>query len=148
MLNKFRFPYFILGLGIGIILVNTIYIFNPNIEYREYTEEEIISSAMDLGMVFVKDSIDISKKEETKEVEVEVDLDDEIKKELTLVVKSGDSLERVSSKLFKLGVIEDEQDFHKFAKEKNVEKRIRVGTYKLSPNMDYENIIMILTKSP
>lgn len=148
MLNKFRFPYFILGLGIGIILVNTIYIFNPNIEYREYTEEEIISSAMDLGMVFVKDSIDISKKEETKEVEVEVDLDDEIKKEVTLVVKSGDSLERVSSKLFKLGVVEDEQDFHKFAKEKNVEKRIRVGTYKLSPNMDYENIIIILTKSP
>lgn len=146
MLNKFRLSHFLLGLGIGIILTNTIYIFNPKIIYKEYTEDEIISSAMELGMVFVKDNIDISNKEELKELNT--DIEGEMKNEITLVVKSGDSLEEVSNKLFELGVVEDGQGFHKFAKEKDVEKKIRVGTYKLDSNMNYETIIKIITKSP
>ncbi|NMB08526.1 MAG: endolytic transglycosylase MltG [Tissierellia bacterium] len=147
MLDKFKLPYFILGLGIGIIITNALYSFNPNIEYKEYTEEEIISSAKELGMVFVKDSINISK-EETKPLdETKTASQDEIEKELVLVVEPGDSLEKVSNKLSLLGIVENEQDFHKFAKEKNLEKKIRVGTYKLDQNMDYEILIKILTKS-
>ena len=147
MLDKFKLHYFILGLGIGIIITNALYSFNPNIEYKEYTEEEIISSAKELGMVFVKDSINISK-EETKPLdETKTASQDEIEKELVLVVEPGDSLEKVSNKLSLLGIVENEQDFHKFAKEKNLEKKIRVGTYKLDQNMDYEILIKILTKS-
>lgn len=147
MLDKFKLPYFILGLGIGIIITNALYSFNPNIEYKEYTEEEIISSAKELGMVFVKDSINISKEETKLLDETKTASQDEIEKELVLVVEPGDSLEKVSNKLSLLGIVENEQDFHKFAKEKNLEKKIRVGTYKLDQNMDYEILIKILTKS-
>lgn len=143
MLDKFRLPYLVLGLGIGIVLTSTIYTLNPNIKYREYTEEEIITAATDLGMIFVKDSIDISQnKEKNKEKKEE-------KKEekIILVVEAGDNSEQVFDKLFKLGVISDIEDFSKYAKEKNIEKRIRIGTYKLALNMDYDTIISILTKS-
>ena len=47
MLNRYRFPFLLLGIGIGIILT-TIYIFNPYIEYRDYSKEEIIAEATDL----------------------------------------------------------------------------------------------------
>ena len=119
MLNKFRVPYIILGVGIGIILTSTIYTLNPNVKYKEYTEEEIIT-------------------EETEETE---------ETEIILVVEAGDNSEKVFDKLFELGVITDKKDFSKYAKEKNIEKRIRIGTYKLALNMDYDTIISILTKS-
>ena len=43
MLNRYRFPFLLLGIGIGIILTNTIYAFNPSIKYRDYSREEIIA---------------------------------------------------------------------------------------------------------
>lgn len=55
MSDKFKLPYLILGLGIGIIITNLLYSINPKVEYREYTEEEIVSLAKELGMVFVKE---------------------------------------------------------------------------------------------
>ena len=129
-----------MGLGIGIILTSTIYTLNPNVKYKEYTEEEIIAAATDLGMIFVKDSIDTSRDKDLKQEEKE-------EKEIILVVEAGDNSEQVFDKLFQLGVILDKEDFSKYAKEKNVEKRIRIGTYKLDLNMDYDTIISILTKS-
>ena len=144
MLDKFRVPYLILGLGIGIILTSTIYTLNPNVKYKEYTEEEIITAATDLGMVFVKDSIDTSRDKKSKREEQK---DKKGKEEIILVVEAGDNSEKVFDKLFELGVITDKKDFSKYAKEKNIEKRIRIGTYKLALNMDYDTIISILTKS-
>ena len=144
MLDKFRVPYLILGLGIGIILTSTIYTLNPNVKYKEYTEEEIITAATDLGMVFVKDSIDTSRDKKSKREEQK---DKKGKEEIILVVEAGDNSEKVFDKLLELGVITDKKDFSKYAKEKNIEKRIRIGTYKLALNMDYDTIISILTKS-
>ena len=144
MLDKFRLPYLVLGLGIGIILTSTIYTLNPNVKYKEYTEEEIITAATDLGMVFVKDSIDTSRDKKSKREEQK---DKKGKEEIILVVEAGDNSEKVFDKLLELGVITDKKDFSKYAKEKNIEKRIRIGTYKLALNMDYDTIISILTKS-
>ena len=148
MFDKIKLPYLLLGLGIGIIITNLVYSFNPNVEYRQYTEEEIISQARELGMVFVKDSISASTNTNSSEEKTGSTVKDERPREkLTLVVEAGDTLEKVSNKLFELGAIEDSQDFHKFAKEKKLEKKIRIGTYTLEPNMDYETIIKIITKS-
>lgn len=135
MLNRYRFQFLLLGIGIGIILTNTIYIFNPYIKYRDYSKEEIIAEATDLGMVFVKDNIDIySEKEKEKNEEIK------------FIIESGDSLEKVSKGLYELGIIDDAEKFHKFVKDKKMDKKLRVGTYTLSPNLDYETIINMLTK--
>ena len=148
MLDKDRFPFLILGIGIGIILTNTIYTFNPNVKYRDYSRKEIIAEATDLGMVFIKDNIDISPKEE-KYLENSIDeLEREDQKEKTqFIIEYGDSLEKVSMGLYELGIIGDRDKFLRFAQNKKIDKKLRVGTYMISPNLDYETIIKILTKS-
>lgn len=137
MFSKTRFPYFILGIGIGILLTSTLYILNPVIEYRDYSEEEIIEIASDLGMVFIKENINSSTKKNEKEQE---------QKKINLIVEQGDSLKKVSQKLYDLGIIDNEEKFHNYAIQKGVEKKIRVGTYVLTKGLSYDNILNILTK--
>mgnify|MGYP001000213562 FL=1 len=144
MLNKNRLSYFILGLGIGIILTSTINSFNPKIKYEEYSEKEIIEVATDLGMVFVKDSIGIDEEKDLEEKEIEKV---EAQEEIILVVKDGDDSGKVFNKLYELGVIPDKKDFSNYARKRDVEDKIRVGTYKLDRNMNYDEIISIITKS-
>ena len=82
MFNKTKFSYIILGLGIGILLTSMIYIFNPVVEYRDYSEEEIVELASELGMVFIKESIDTS----------DIKSSNEKQEKATIIVKEGDSL--------------------------------------------------------
>lgn len=137
MFSKTRFSYFMLGIGIGILLTSTLYTFNPVIEYRDYSEDEIVELASDLGMVFVKENIDISTRYNKKGQE---------QRKINLVIEQGDSLEKVSKKLFDLGIIDNESEFFNYAKGKGVEKKIRVGTYELTSALNYDNILDILTK--
>lgn len=137
MFNKTKFSYIILGLGIGILLTSIIYIFNPVVEYRDYSEEEIVELASELGMVFIKESIDTSdiKKRSNEKQE-----------KVTIIVEEGDSLGDVSIKLFELELIDSAERFHDYAKEKGMEKKIRVGIYELTPYQSYDDILDILTK--
>lgn len=144
MLNSYRFPFLLLGIGIGIILTNTIYIFNPDIRYRDYSREEIIAEATDLGMVFIKDSMDIKGDSESVINELEEEKQEE---EMQIIIEYGDSLPKVSRELYRLGIIDDTEKFNKYVEDKKMDKRLRVGTYKLSTNLDYNTIIKILTKS-
>lgn len=154
MFSKQRFPFILLGLGIGIILTNTFYTFNPNIEYREYTEEEIVAIATDLGMVFLKDNIGTSPKEEKEPVkEASLELEREKEKEeeekmdeVVFTIETGDSLIKVSRGLEKAGVIYDAEDFLNFAKDKGVDRKLRVGVYNLTTGLDYDTILSILMK--
>ncbi len=137
MFNKTKFSYIILGLGIGILLTSMIYIFNPVVEYRDYSEEEIVELASELGMVFIKESIDTSdiKKRSNEKQE-----------KVIIIVEDGDSLGDVSIKLFELELIDSAERFHDYAKEKGMEKKIRVGSYELTPYQSYDDILDILTK--
>ncbi|MCF6461339.1 hypothetical protein [Clostridium sp. Cult3] len=132
MFNKVRLPYIILGLGMGILLTSIIYILNPIVKYRDYTEEEIVTLASDLGMVFVKENIDSSINIQEQKVK--------------LIVDKGDPLEKVSKKLFELGVVDNAEKFHQYAKDKGIDKKIRVGTYELGLDLEYDKILDILTK--
>ena len=152
MLNKCRLPFIILGIGIGILLTNTIYIFNPKMEYRDYSEEEIIAKATELGMVFIKNNIETSTiKDDNENFQVDVeksgDKENETgeKKEIQFIIEYGDSLEKVSKGLYELEIIDDMERFLKFAKDKKVDRKLRVGNYKLSLDSDYETIIKVFT---
>ena len=65
---------------------------------------------------------------------------------MKFVVDKGDSLEKVSKRLFELGIVDDAEKFHKYAKDKGVDKKIRVGTYELTLDIGYDKILDILTK--
>lgn len=138
MSNKYKILFLILGIGIGIILTNMIYYVNPVIEYVECSEEDIISKAKDLGMVFVKNNIETnSNKEELNKAEVK-------KKKFT--VKSGDTLDEISERLYELGLIDNAKNFCQYSTAKGVAKHLRTGNYVISSDFDYETIIKILTK--
>lgn len=138
MSMKQKFPFVLLGVGIGIIITNTVYCLNPIVEYKEYTQEEIIEKAKDLGMVFVKESIDVDN--QSKEDY------EEKSKEISFVIEQGDNLKEISYNLLEKGIIDDAEDFRNYAKEKGVSRKFRVGTYSLNYHMDYDEIINILTK--
>jgi cell division protein YceG involved in septum cleavage len=136
MFFRQKFPYILLGIGIGVLLTNIIYNFHPNVQYREYSQEEIIEKAKELGMVFLKDVIkvesDTEEKEDSKKVE--------------FAVKKGDSLTEIASNLHGAGIIEDVDSFVKYVRGKGLDKKIRVGSFMLSPDMDFDEIIDILLK--
>jgi len=136
MFFRQKFPYILLGIGIGILLTNIIYNFHPNVQYREYSQEEIIEKAKELGMVFLKDVIkvesDTEEKEDSKKVE--------------FAVEKGDSLTEIANNLHEAGIIEDVNSFVKYVREKGLDKKIRVGSFMLSPDMDFDEIIEILLK--
>lgn len=136
MFFRQKFPYILLGIGIGVLLTNIIYNFHPNVQYREYSQEEIIEKAKELGMVFLKDVIKVESDTEEKE--------DSKKVEFT--VKKGDSLTEIASNLHGAGIIEDVNSFVKYVREKGLDKKIRVGSFMLSPDMDFDEIIDILLK--
>lgn len=174
MFSKHKLPFLLLGLGIGIILTNAIYTLNPPWEYRDYSNQEIIERAKELGMVFIKDSIDIAAdKEEGNQDNKELisdtdngDIEDESEnfasesekdqeeslefygelEEVTFIIETGDTLTKVSRGLEKAGIIDDAESFLNYGKKKGVDKRLRVGVYKLTKGLDYDSIISILLK--
>jgi hypothetical protein len=48
--NKIHIYYVLLGIGIGLVLASVINIISPNVKIKEYTDEEIIQRARELGM--------------------------------------------------------------------------------------------------
>ncbi|MCB5560239.1 hypothetical protein [Anaerosalibacter bizertensis] len=60
MRDKINIFYIILGIGIGIILTSLIFTLKPKIKYVDYSDDEIIKKAKELGMVSVKEKIELN----------------------------------------------------------------------------------------
>lgn len=139
MRDKINVFYVILGIGIGIILTSLIFTLNPKIKYIDYSDDEIIKKAKELGMVSVKEKIELNEEKDKKE---------EAKKEIILFrVENDDTLTSVADRLFKKGLIANKEDFIQFAKYKEADKKLRTGDYKLEKKLSYNEIIKILIKS-
>ncbi|SCL95623.1 hypothetical protein [Sporanaerobacter sp. PP17-6a] len=132
MTKKIYFFYILIGIGIGIIFSTFIFKLNPIVEDRQYSDDEIIEKAKELGMVFVKENIDVkpSSKEEYS----------------SFVVKNGDTLIDISNNLFKKGFVDDPDEFTQFVKDKGLERKIAPEKYELKKNLSYTTILKILTE--
>ena len=73
---KIKYFYILLGFGIGIIFTSTVFILNPYIEYKDYSKEEIVEKAKELGMVFVKENIQVDSADIDEDVDVEEEIAD------------------------------------------------------------------------
>lgn len=145
--RKIKLSYILLGLGIGIILTNFIYYISPRIEYRDLSDDEIIEKAKDLGMVFVKDAIQVDKVEDDYKDDYIDESNEEELEEIVFKVEEGQNLTNIAENLYRLGLIDDISSFINYCKERGITSRLRVGTYKLTTGMDYETLVKILTKS-
>lgn len=148
MNKKVKLAYLFLGIGIGIIFVNALYSFYPQIKYMDLGDDVIIERARELGMVNLKESIDMENpKEELIEEEEKKEVE-EPKVEIEILVESGSSLTSVARKLYRAELIEDMDEFILFVKEKKLDKKIITGRYKIESDSSYEEIIETLTKRP
>lgn len=148
MNKRIKLAYLTLGIGIGMIFTNILYSFNPNIKYLDLEDEAIIEKAKELGMVNLKESIEV---ENIKEDPIEEKKEDEVIEpiiETEIIVESGSNLTRVAKNLYDANLIKDVDEFVLFVKGKKLDKKIRTGRYKIKSNSSYDDIIEILTRRP
>lgn len=148
MNKRIKLAYLTLGIGIGMIFTNILYSFNPNIKYLDLEDEAIIEKAKELGMVNLKESIEV---ENIKEDAIEENKEDEVIEpiiETEIIVESGSNLTRVAKNLYDANLIKDVDEFVLFVKGKKLDKKIRTGRYKIKSNSSYDDIIEILTRRP
>lgn len=137
-MRKDRLSFLLLGLGIGIILTNFVYYMVPNVEYRDLTDEEIVERAKELGMVFIKDAIEVNSSKDSVPTEAESE-------EIVFKIEKGETLEIISDNLYNAGLIDDKDRFINYAEEKGMARSFRTGTYYLTKGMDYETLLKTLT---
>lgn len=133
--------YILLGVGIGIIVTSLFFFLKPNVKYKEYTNEEIIEKATELGMVTIKESLNTNRKENIEKEETQT----KTQKEIKFTVSSGQPLVEIANNLFKSGIIEDKEEFIQFVKDNNMDKRLLPGDYVLKSNLSYTTIMKILS---
>lgn len=129
--------YILFGVGIGIIVTSIFFILNPHVKYKEYSNEEIIEKATELGMVTVKESLDKNKENDIEFEEMTVG------KKVT--ISSGQSLIEIANNLLENGIIEDKQEFVQFVLDNKMEKRLLPGDYILQSNLSYNTIMKTIT---
>lgn len=148
MNKKVKLAYLFLGIGIGIIFVNVLYSFYPQIKYMDIGDDIIIERARELGMVNLKESINMDNLKDELIEEEEKEEVEEPKVEIKIVVESGSSLTSVARKLYRAELIEDMDEFILFVKEKKLDKKIITGEYKIESGSSYDEIIETLTRRP
>ena len=146
MFIRHKFPYILLGIGIGILLTNIIYDFHPKVEYREYSQDEIIEMAKEMGMVFLKDSIKVESSTQDEQVLENAESVEDGPINVQFVIEQGEFLEEIARNLYSEGIIDDVDSFMKYVRSKGLDRRFRVGTYTLSTGMNYDEIIDVLLK--
>lgn len=145
MERRYKLSYLILGIGIGILVTSTLYSNFPNVKYVEFTDDIIIEKAKELGMVNLKESINLdnlSNNEKKVKDETVTEKEEYIKFEII----KGETLEDVASNLFNLGIIDNKKEFIQLAEDKTLDKMFNYGVYELKFNLSYSTIIKILTE--
>jgi len=133
--------YVLLGVGIGIIISSVFFFLNPNVQYKEYSNEEIIEKATELGMVTIKEALNTNNEENIRKEETQLETEREIK----FTISSGQPLVEIANNLFESEIIEDKEEFIQFVKDNNMDKRLLPGDYVLKSNLSYATIMKILS---
>lgn len=145
MENKSKIRYLLLGLGIGIIITNILNSLYPRLEYIELSDEEVIERAKELGMVKVKENIKILEdpiEDNKSEDKIEAE---EVIIEKEILIEKGTELTKVAKQLYAADLIDDEEEFIFYVRGKELSGKINYGSYNIRNNLDYSEIIKILT---
>ncbi len=150
-MKKTKIVYLTLGLGIGLVISNILYSIFPNFKYIDLSESDIIERAQELGYVSIKEKIkaEEDKEEPEKSVELSSEELDESKaeaKDIEIKILEGDTLKDITRKLLDLGLIENEEKFILAVEEKDMDKNFAYGKFYLPLDLDYSEIIRLLTR--
>ena len=84
--------------------------------------------------------------EPVKPTEAPAGMQQEENEVVTLVIKSGETSWSISKALYELGVLEDASGFDSFLCQNGYDKTIRIGEFKISKNLTYEEIAKIIAR--
>ncbi len=171
--NKVHIYYLLLGVGIGLLFGSIVNFASPNVEYREYTEEEIRQKAQGLGMYELDEIFEMNdmlnqqvektlEKENSNQEDNPSTLEDENKAEekdeieekkaleteeyIEFRIKEGESSKIVINNLFEANIIEDKAKFTELVYEKQMSKKLKYGLFNIPKGADYDTVIEIITR--
>ncbi len=149
MKKRTKLAYLVLGIGIGIIVSSTLYSILPNVKYIELSDDIIRKKAIELGMINLKESINLdNSSKEKNQNKNEVATENVLEKDeyVIIEIEKGYTLEDVAKNLFKSGLIDNEEEFILLAEDKTLDKKFNYGKFKIKYNTSYSTIIKILTE--
>lgn len=149
MKKRTKLAYLVLGIGIGIIVSSTLYSILPNVKYIELSDDIIRKKARELGMINLKESINLdNSSKEKNQNKNEVATENVLEKDeyVIIEIEKGYTLEDVAKNLFKSGLIDNEEEFILLAEDKTLDKKFNYGKFKIKYNTSYSTIIKILTE--
>ncbi|KNF09959.1 putative periplasmic solute-binding protein [Gottschalkia purinilytica] len=153
--NKNGLYLILLGVGIGFVITSLLSTLFTKPKYVEYSEEEIIQKARDLGMVSLKEKIEKNEKNEKKEInnskkdttEEVINKEKDIKNNyIKFTINPGDTSDIIVKNLHSKGIVEDKEKLSQMIIGKNLQRKFQRGTYTVSKDMSYEQLISILTQ--
>lgn len=137
----------LLGVGIGIILTSSILYFNPRIEYKEYTDEEIVSKYTEIKLKNERkasNSKEDNNKNKVNDLEEENEQQEE-KKIKEMVINEGESIKDIIDRLYELNIIDNKEKFLDRLKERKSTQKIQYGEYDIEIPINYDEIIDEIT---
>jgi len=161
-IDKKHVYFLVLGIGIGMLSTSLLNIINPRVEQVNYTDDQIIKKAYELGMVSIKDVINENNKENSEKSENQIEISSEMENQnevlntsdnienkdpeiISFIIDKGNTSEEIVNGLYEQGIIEDKDGLSKLITEKNVHHKFKYGKFDIVKGMDYESLIGILT---
>lgn len=135
--RKLAIAYALFGVGFSFVIFGFILYITPP-KYKEYTEKDIIEKARNLGMEFIKKSI-----EENSNLNNEEYLGNNKngKRVVEFVIKKGENSNEIVERLYNDEIINDIEEFSKYLKSKKLSTKIQYGKYILEKSMDYDKLL-------
>ncbi|MEA4849770.1 MAG: hypothetical protein VB106_21270 [Clostridiaceae bacterium] len=144
-MGNYNLKNIMLGVGIGLVFSSMI---NISMGSKELTLEDIKKEALKHDLIVLsKEDIIISQSQENTAPAAPAPAAADsltLDKEITINIESGMSSEDVTGLLNEKGLIKDKAAFLKRLGELGMEKKLKVGSFKISIGSDYDQIIKIL----
>lgn len=148
-MKKLNVYFVLMGIGIGAMISGLAFKLYP-VPKVEYSDQEVMERARELGMVGIKEHIENNSTEQTSEVKAEDQAEKApvapAPKQVSISINMGDNSEAIAEKLLEVKAIDDKKNFVNFVSEKNAGRNFRQGTYLVELGSSYEEILSLLTK--
>lgn len=145
----FRSRNFLMGLGIGFVLIGLVLIlFRPNLsaeteEEKDYQQTEDLSIE-ELKKVASAKGFFLYTQEEIDQITAEK-TNQTCEKEIYFTIAKGMDSSNIAEYLVEIGLIDDKEAFLNLLTEKNLITKIQTGTYKAKEKMSTEEVIDLIT---
>ncbi|MBS4540128.1 hypothetical protein GOQ27_16740 [Clostridium sp. D2Q-11] len=130
----------LLGLGSGIILTASIFYYNPTIQYKEYTDEEIVAKYTEIKLRDERKNESLEDNNEDESKDKTEDMEEEAK-EVKFIINKGETITEIIDRLYELNIIESKESFLDRLKVREATGKIQYGEFDIELPISYDELI-------